>query len=346
MRIRAIWGSGVGKAGCPWGHSGVMEETGGHGKSWRGSLLESLESWGVLSEGMGLVGVPGELWGTECSSGGLYPPQFAEQLGDAGQAPRRPLVVTVLEHQLHHLRVPRAHRLLEHWGHGVPSARGHPHPWTVSPSPRGVPVPVHPLAFSRPTLALCRSSTRTDSRWPRDTASSRGVRPRGSVSSTSCWKGGGGHCPLPVPPQCCVPHAPKARCSLCSPFSQCCQPNSRALSCFQAFPATAPYYPSVASPSSATSSSSASSSLSPSLPWYSQSPTPLPVFLQHSQFPQILPVQSPPPSVASSPCPRLPNLPPVLPVPCSPVSPGAPSPSAMLPAFSPELPLPCVPSLP
>lgn len=49
-------------------------------------------------------------------------------------------------------------------------------------------LPVQPLAFSWPTLALCRSSTRADSKFPRDTASSKGVRPRGSSISISCCK--------------------------------------------------------------------------------------------------------------------------------------------------------------
>lgn len=39
--------------GKAWGHGGDLGE----------SLLESLERWGFLGEGMGLVGVPGELWG-------------------------------------------------------------------------------------------------------------------------------------------------------------------------------------------------------------------------------------------------------------------------------------------
>lgn len=44
-----------------------------------------------------------------------YPAQFAEQLGDASQALGGTLVVTVLEHQLHHLRVPSADSLLQDW---------------------------------------------------------------------------------------------------------------------------------------------------------------------------------------------------------------------------------------
>lgn len=278
--------------GKEWGHGGDLGE----------SLLESLERWGVLSEGMGLVGVPGELWGAGCSSGGLYPPQFAEQLGDAGEAPRRPLVITVLEHQLHHLGVPRAHRLLQHWGHGVPSARGHLQPWMVSPGPCGAPVPVHPLAFSRPTLALCRSSTRTDSRWPRDTASSRGVRPRGSVSSTSCWKGAGVTAPSPCHPSVSAMSPVLPRPAAPSPlFSQCCYLDPRAPSRFQACGATVPYYPSVTSPSSATSSSSAPNPVSLS---QSQSP-------HHSQSSSSIPIPTNAPSTvpASSPCSQSSQLP-------------------------------------
>lgn len=108
-----------------------------------------------------------------------YPAQLAEQLGDASKPPRCPLVVTVLEHQLHYLGVPRAHRLLQHCGAG--SCRQLGAAAAIPAAPTRAHTPVQPLAFSRPTLALCRSSTRTDSRWPRDTASSSGVRPRGML---------------------------------------------------------------------------------------------------------------------------------------------------------------------
>lgn len=55
--------------GKEWGHGGDRGSWGDLG----GSLLESLEKWGVLSKGMGLVGVPGELWATGWSSGGAVP---------------------------------------------------------------------------------------------------------------------------------------------------------------------------------------------------------------------------------------------------------------------------------
>lgn len=45
--------------------------------------------------------------------------------------------------------------------------------------------PVQLLEFSLVTEALCRRRTRTDSRWPRETARCRGVRPLGSTASMS-----------------------------------------------------------------------------------------------------------------------------------------------------------------
>lgn len=57
---------GVGKY---WGHGGDRGCWGDLG----GFLLESRERWGVLSEGMRLVGVPGELWGCRVQFWGAVP---------------------------------------------------------------------------------------------------------------------------------------------------------------------------------------------------------------------------------------------------------------------------------
>lgn len=130
MGIRGTWESGV-LGGGPVGkdEQGVPKEK---------ELMEKTE---VLARPGGVQGLPTpppgpQTGGTPVLGGRCppaahpgavpYPAQFAEQFGDAGEPPRRPLVVAVLEHQLHHLGVPRAHRLLQHWG------TGHPQPGTAS----------------------------------------------------------------------------------------------------------------------------------------------------------------------------------------------------------------------
>lgn len=47
----------------------------------------------------------------------LYLAEFVEQFRNASQPLCGPLVVPILEHQLHHLRVPSADCLLQDWGH-------------------------------------------------------------------------------------------------------------------------------------------------------------------------------------------------------------------------------------
>lgn len=49
-------------------------------------------------------------------------------------------------------------------------------------------IPVHPSLFSVLTLVACCRRVRADSKWPRVTASMRGVRPRASCFSLSYWK--------------------------------------------------------------------------------------------------------------------------------------------------------------
>lgn len=126
----------------------------------------------------------------------LYLAEFVEQFRNASQPLLGPLVVPVLEHHLHHLRVPSADRLLQDWGHQAAEGcslhgprSGHSptpcHPLKEARLPAAV--PAQPWQLSLPTLALCRRRTLTDSRFPRETASSSGVRPRGSSCSMSCW---------------------------------------------------------------------------------------------------------------------------------------------------------------
>lgn len=119
----------------------------------------------------------------------FYLSQFAEQLWDARQSLRSPLEVSVLQHQLNQLRVPSAHSLLQDWTHThFTLQRQWARPvYTCETRSHGRENSlVQPCALQCVGSVVCLSSTLVDSRWPRHTASSSGVRPLGSRRSTSC----------------------------------------------------------------------------------------------------------------------------------------------------------------
>lgn len=91
----------------------------------------------------------------------LYLAEFVEQFWNASQPLCGPLVVPILEHQLHHLRVPSADCLLQHWwwqateGSSLdgPRPSHHPHPPTLLSAPGE---PRYPLQYlPSPGSSLC-----------------------------------------------------------------------------------------------------------------------------------------------------------------------------------------------